>query len=46
MRRLRVAIYPNHQFIGIVSYTAAIATVEIDESNDSDSICIDHVVLS
>jgi hypothetical protein len=43
---LPAAIYPNHQFIGVISYSAAIARVEIDESNDADSICIDHVVLS
>jgi hypothetical protein len=46
LQPLPAAIYPEHQFVGVVSYTAAIARVEIDESNDSDSICIDHVVLS
>ncbi|MDA0335880.1 MAG: hypothetical protein O2782_11995 [bacterium] len=46
LQPLPAAIYPNHQFVGVVSYTAAIAQVEINESNDTDSICIDHVVLS
>ncbi len=43
---LPAAIYPDHQFIGVISFGNPILTVEIEESNDTDSISIDHVVLS
>ena len=46
LQPLPAAIYPDHQFVGVISYTQAIARVEIEESNDGDSISIDHVVLS
>jgi len=44
---LPTAIYPSHQFIGLLSFTRPIAQVEIVEmDNNGDDISIDHVVLS
>ncbi len=40
------AIYPGHQFVGLMSFGQPIKTIEIDESEDTDSMTIDHVVLS
>ena len=44
---LPTALYPAHEFVGMVSFTRPIAQVEIVETaNNGDDISIDHVILS